>query len=100
MGVISFLNKGKRMAFHKPKVHTGRIVSKKQLLATRENFAIFKLKGLQSQVTQMKFFPDAMRSEEMEKYKENLQKACYHLQAAEIYFKMYQKARIKEGEKK
>ena len=82
------------MAFHKPKVHTGRVVSKKQLIATRENFAIFKLKGLQSQVTQMKFFPDAMRSEEMEKYKENLQQACYHLQAAELYFKMYQKRRI------
>ena len=82
------------MAFHKPKTHTGRVVSKKQLLATRENFIIFKLKGLQSQVNQIKFFPDAPRCEEMEKYKENLQKACYHLQAAELYFKMYQKRRI------
>ena len=82
------------MAFHKPKTHTGRVVSKKQLIATRENFAIFKLKGLQSQVNQMKFFPDAIWSDEMEKYKENLQKACYHLQAAELYFKMYQKRRI------
>ena len=82
------------MAFHKPKTHTGRVVSKKQLVATRENFAIFKLKGLQSQVTQMKFFPDAMRSEEMEKYKEELQKACYYLQSAERYFKIIQKRRI------
>lgn len=84
------------MAFHKPKTHTGRIVSKKQLVATRENFAIFKLKGLQSQVNQMKFFPDAPRCEEIEKYKENLQRACYHLQAAELYFKEYQKQRIQK----
>lgn len=82
------------MAFHKPKTHTGRVVSKKQLIATRENFAIFKLKGLQSQVTQIEFFPDATRCIEIEKYKENLQRACYHLQAAELYFKMYQKRRI------
>lgn len=82
------------MGFHKPKTHTGRVVSKKQLIATRENFTIFKLKGLQSLVNQMKFFPDAPRCEEMEKYKEDLQKACFYLQSAERQFKMYQKRRI------
>ena len=82
------------MAFNQPTTHTGRIVSKQQLIATRENFIIFKLKGLQSQVNQMKFYPDAPRCEEMEKYKEELQKACYYLQSAERYFKKVQKRRI------
>lgn len=83
------------MAFHKPKTHTGRKVSKKQLIATRENFFLFRMKGLISNTNQMLFvFRD--KDENLEKMREHIGYAVGYLRLAEAYFKKYQKQRIQK----
>ena len=87
------------MAFTNYKNKTTRIATPKQLISNKENFFIFRLKGLISNVHQMGFFT-IKKDEHLQKVVENIMLAKQHLQAAEIYFKEYQKQRIKEGEKK
>ena len=87
------------MALVHDKKKTDRIATPKQLISNKENFFIFRLKGLISNVHQMRFFT-IKKDEHLQKVVENIMLAKQHLQAAEIYFKQHQKARIKEGEKK
>ena len=87
------------MAFAKHKTKLDRVATPKQLIAVKENFFIFRLKGLISNVHKMGFFT-IKKDENLQKVVENIMLARQHLQAAEIYFKQYQKDRIKQGEKK
>lgn len=88
------------MAFVLQKNRTSRTATPKQLISHKENFFIFKLRGLIGNVHQSAFYFPSRGNENLKKMYENILSAKQHLQAAELYFKEYQKQRIKEGEKK
>ena len=88
------------MAFMNYKNKTTRIATPKQLISNKENFFIFRLKGLIGNVHHAAFYFPSKGDENLKKMYENILSAEQHLQAAELYFKEYQKQRIKEGEKK
>ena len=88
------------MALVMQKNRTSRTATPKQLISNKENFFIFRLKGLIGNVHQAAFYFPSKGDENLKKMYENILSAEQHLQAAELYFKEYQKQRIKEGEKK
>ena len=87
------------MALVLQKNRTNRRATSLQLVSNKENFFIFRLKGLIGNVNSMTFY-FRNRHTQLDKCRENIDLAVKHLQAAELYFKEYQKQRIKEGEKK
>ena len=87
------------MGMNKPKYHfligSRGPANKKQLQASKENFFLFRMKGLVSNVNQMLFvFRD--KDENLEKVRENVGYAVEYLTLAENYFKQYQKDRIQK----
>lgn len=90
------------MALAKHKTKLDRIATPKQLISNKENFFIFRLKGLISNTNQMLFI-FREENENLENMRLCIKRALSNLTVAEAYFKEYQKQRIqkdKEGEKK
>ena len=88
------------MGFAKHKTKTDRIATPKQLISVKENFFIFRLKGLINNIHQIGFYFPSKGDENLKKMYDNILSAKQQLEEAEFHFKEYQKQRIKGGEKK